>query len=286
MDPIYRKHHQQTGIAWNVTAAIYERDEAADLALLRSGGNSLSPVELRFLQGLDTWCRRLIHLQCAGGTDTLSLWNLGAAEVVGVDISEKMIAVAQRKTTMLNAPARWFCADVLDTPHELDGSADLVYTGKGALPWMMDIQAWANVVSRLLQPGGKLYVFEGHPLDWVWDMQAATFQFSTQTGNYFDGTVAADRGWPMFSDAIKEHPNKGQLHVHERQWTLGAIMNSLVAAGLQLVCFEEYPGLFWNQFPNLPADLACRLPHTFSLLMQKNLTARDPASVPPLVNGE
>ena len=134
---------------------------------------------------------------------------------------------------------------------------------------MMDIQAWACVVARLLKPGGKLYVFEGHPLDWVWDMDAAAYQFSVQTGNYFTETVATNRGWPMFSDAIQEHAKKDQLHVHEHQWTLGAILNSLVAAGMQLARFEEYPDLFWNQFPNLPADLACRLPHTFSLLMQK-----------------
>jgi ubiquinone/menaquinone biosynthesis C-methylase UbiE len=186
-----------------------------------------------------------------------------------VDISEKMIAVAHRKSIALGAPANWFCADVLDTPHALDGSADLVYTGKGALPWMMDIQAWAAVVARLLKPGGKLYIFEGHPLDWVWDMQAADYQFSPQTGNYFDETVTTDRGWPKFSIAIEEHPDKDQLHVHERQWTLGAILNGLVTAGLQLECFEEYPDLFWNQFPNLPVDLARRLPHTFSLLMRK-----------------
>jgi len=264
-----KQRHNETGMTWDVTAAIYERDEADDLAMLRSGGDSFLPPERRFLEGLDSWCQRAIHLQCAGGTDTLSLWNLGAAEVVGVDISEKMIAVAQRKTEALNAPARWYCADILDTPHELNGTADLVYTGRGALPWMMDIRVWAEVVAGLLKPGGKLYVFEGHPLDWVWDMDAATYQFSAQTGDYFADIVATDRGWPMFSMAVQEHPDKDQLHVHERQWTLGAVMNSLVAAGLQLVCFEEYPLLFWNQFPNLPNDLSRRLPHTFSLLMEK-----------------
>jgi ubiquinone/menaquinone biosynthesis C-methylase UbiE len=269
MNEIEKGRHKQTGLAWDVTAAVYARDEAEDLALLRSGGNRLLPPELRFLQGLNTWCQRAVHLQCAGGTDTLSLWGLGAAEVVGVDISANMLAVARRKSAALAAPARWYCCDILGTPHELDGSADLVYTGKGALPWMMDLQAWAAVVARLLKPGGRLYVFEGHPLDWVWDMQAETYQFSKQTGEYFGELVATDRGWPMFSDAIQEHADKDQFHVHERQWTLGAILNSLVAAGLQLMCFEEYPDLFWNQFPNLPAALVHRLPHTFSLLMRK-----------------
>jgi ubiquinone/menaquinone biosynthesis C-methylase UbiE len=194
---------------------------------------------------------------------------MGAGHVVGVDISEKMIAVAQRKSTALGAPAHWYCCDILKTPRELDNSADLVYTGKGALPWIMDIQAWAGVVARLLKPGGKLYVFEGHPLDWVWDMEATAYRFSARTGSYFSQAVVTDRGWPMFSNPVKAHVNKDQLHVHERQWTLGDIMNSLAATGLRMQRFEEYPDLFWNQFPNLPAELAVRLPHSFSLLMQK-----------------
>lgn len=268
MDKDMKGRILETSSAWNVTAAIYERDEHADIALLRAGGASLLTPERRFLHGLSTWCGRAIHLQCAGGTDTLSLWTLGASEVVGLDISERMIAVAQRKSHALRAPALWYCCDVLDAPPALDATADLVYTGKGALPWIMDIEAWARVVARLLKPGGKLYVFEGHPLDWVWDMQATTYQLSSRTGSYFSHAVATDRGWPLFSDPIQQHPHKGQFHVHERQWTLGDIMNSLVAAGLLLERFEEYPDLFWNQFPDLPAELASRLPHTYSLLMR------------------
>jgi SAM-dependent methyltransferase len=272
MDKIARDRHEENAITWNVAAAIYERDEQEDIALLRSGGNSLLPLERRFLHDLNTWCGRALHLQCAGGSDTLSLWKMGAAEVVGVDISENMIAVARRKSAALCAPARWYRCDVLDTPHELDGTADLVYSGRGALPWIMDIQAWAAVVWRLLKPGGKLYLFEGHPLDWVWDMGAATYQLASQTGDYFSEAVVTDRGWPLSSVPVQEQANKGRFHVHERQWTLGAVMNSLLSVGLQVERFEEHPDLFWNQFPHLAADLLSRLPHTFSLLMRK---ARD-----------
>ncbi len=269
MDKTKRDKHRETGVAWNVTAAIYERDEEADITLLRSGGDSLLSPEHCFLHDLNSWCGRAIHLQCAGGTYTLSLWKMGAGEVVGVDISEKMIAVAQRKSTLLSAPANWYCCDVLDTPHELDNTANLVYTGRGALPWILDIQAWAGVVARLLKPYGRLYVFEGHPLDWVWDMEATIYQLSSRTGDYFSETVVTDRSWPLSSDTIRKHPNKDQLHVHERQWRLGEIMNSLVATGMRLERFEEHPDLFWNQFPHLQPELSGRLPHTFSLLMQK-----------------
>ena len=269
MDKNEIDRHVETGMAWDVAAGIYVRVEEDDIAMLRSGNLSLLSYERRFLHDLSDWCGLAIHLQCAGGTDTLSLWKIGAAEVVGVDISENMITVAQRKSSKLNAPARWYCCDVLETPRELDNTADLIYTGKGALPWIMDIQAWAGVVSRLLKPGGKLYVFEGHPLDWVWDTQATSYQLRSRTGNYFFESVATDRGWPLFSDPIQKHHSKDQFHVHERQWTLGQIMNSLVAEGMLLERFEEHPDLFWNQFPNLPSELSGCLPHTFSLIMRK-----------------
>ncbi len=55
----------------------------------------------------------------------------------------------------------------------------------------------------------------------------------------------------------------------EHQWTLGDVLNALVAVGLRLEHFEEHPDLYWGQFPCLPDDLARRLPHTFSLLMRK-----------------
>ncbi len=55
-----------------------------------------------------------------------------------------------------------------------------------------------------------------------------------------------------------------------RQWTLGPVMNSLLQADLRLERFEEHPDLYWNQFENIPSDLAARLPHTFSLLMRKD----------------
>src|SRR5205807_176784 len=154
----------------------YEQWIARDIEFLRGGGKNLMAPELRFLQDLSSWCGRAIHLQCAGGRDTLSLWNHGAREVIGIDISDRMIECARRKSQALGAPAAWHCCDVLQAPHELDGTADLVYSGRGALCWVLDIAAWANVVARLLKPGGRLYVFEGHPLDWVWDCEAAEFK--------------------------------------------------------------------------------------------------------------
>src|SRR5690242_19202308 len=134
-----RGMHAANRAAWDEAAERYEGwfDEAVEL--IRSGGSNLYPVEHDLIGDLHGRCKRAIHLQCAGGRDTLSLWNLGAEEVVGVDFSPRMLDLAARLSDAVGAAARWIEADVLDTPAELDRTGDLVYTGRGALIWLQDL---------------------------------------------------------------------------------------------------------------------------------------------------
>ncbi len=260
--------HQKTAAAWDVTAAIYERDEAEVVEKLTTGGTTLLKPEVELLQPRISDVRRAIHLQCAGGADTLSLWKLGAAEVVGVDISPRMIASAERKSKALNAPASWHCCDILQTPPDLNGTADLVYTGRGALPWILDLDAWAAVVHRLLRSGGSLFIFEGHPLDWVWESDATELQLANAR-SYFDGAPIPTPRWPTpFIQNVPGTEEKPQAY--ERQWTLGQIFDALLQRGFSVKHFQEYAEPFWNQFPHLPRETLHRLPHTFSLLAQKS----------------
>src|SRR4051812_22883969 len=226
--------HHMNGLAWNEAAQAYEAAIEENIAFLRAGGKNFCAPELPYLQHLPAWCERAIHLQCAAGRDTLSLWNQGAKEVIGIDISDRMIAAAKRASEALSAPAQWFCCDVLNAPTELDETADLVYTGRGALYWIMDIQAWAHVVARLLKPRGKLYVFEGHPLEWIWDLNASVYRIDTNSpyGNYFSQEIDQSKGWPeSYIPTGAVLPVSQQSLKHERQWNLGHIMNSLIAAG-------------------------------------------------------
>src|SRR5450759_3426586 len=151
-----RLMHGANRAAWDEAAERYEGwfDEA--VTLIRSGGVNLFGAEVELIGDLHGRCRRAIHLQCAGGRDTLSLWNLGADQVVGIDFSPRMIELAERLAAAVGAPARWIRADVLDTPHELDGTADFLYTGRGSLMWLQDLDAWASILARLLAPGGRL----------------------------------------------------------------------------------------------------------------------------------
>lgn len=265
-----REMHQSNRAAWNEAAAHYAETLEERIEFLRQGGMNFCQAEEPYLRHLGDWCRRAVHLQCAGGTDTLSLWNLGAKEVVGVDISEDMIAVARQKSDALNAPALWFCCDILDTPQTLNGTADLVYTGRGAINWLHDMDGWAAVVARLLKPGGRLYLFEGHPLTWVWDTEAAELKLDAVYGDYFQTTVQADQGWGPTYVGELSRPKEELSKKYETQKTFGQIINPLLAAGLRLENLEEHAETYWEQFENLPPEIVGKLPNTFSLLMRKD----------------
>jgi len=252
--------HRGNAAYWNETAGWYGVSaEAEEIEVLRAGGSYLFGAERERLGDLSPWCNRAIHLQCSHGWDALSLLNQGAAEVVGVDISERLLAAARRKSEAVGAKAQWVLSDILETPHDLDGTADLVYTGKGALCWMMDINGWARVAARLLKPGGLFFLHEGHPLDWAWDMDAPKYELDSEHGDYFSSKPQTK----LFVQPVQSAPNY-------RQWTLGEIVNSLIQAGLRIEFLMEYPDPFWDQFSHMPEETLKRLPHTFTLTAREN----------------
>lgn len=261
-----------TEAAWDRAAAKYLAEFDADVALLRSGGHALLPLELEFLGDL-TGCAVAVHLQCSHGLDLLSLANLGVTTIIGVDISREMLALASRKAAAVGRAARWIQAEVLDLPADLDGSADLVYTGKGALPWVSDLNRWAANVFRMLRPGGRLFVHEGHPLNWVWAPDATHHQLREDARSYFDSVPRANEDFPARAVEAQTRAGDAVPLAWEYQWTLGQVVTALALAGLRLERLAEHAQHFWPQFRAVPAEELARLPHTYSLLARRPDTA-------------
>jgi SAM-dependent methyltransferase len=250
--------------AWDLTASKFAGEIDSDVEFLRRGGVSLLPVERVTLAQVVAG-GRAIHLQCSHGLDALSLLNLGFRDVVGLDFSKAMLEIAQAKSDRLGWSARWVHGDVLDPPGQLSDAFDVVYTGKGALPWISDITQWSRVVAGLLRPGGYLYVYEGHPLDWIWQPGAATHQLHPQR-SYFDREPTPNEDFPAraaarFVGAGEQAPLAWEYH-----WTLGEILTAIMRAGLRLEFVAEYHEHFWPRFASMGPDEIGRVPHTFALL--------------------
>jgi SAM-dependent methyltransferase len=256
--------HAANRAAWNEAAERYEGWLAEAIQQIRSGGTNLFGTEIELIGDLHGRCRRAIHLQCAGGRDTLSLWNLGANEVVGIDFSPRMLDLARRLAEATGAPARWIESDVLATPHELDGTADLVYTGRGSLLWLQDLDAWAAVVARLLSPSGRFVLFEGHPAEWLFDVDAEGRWVATDY-DYFGGPEAS-KGWaPEYIDRLSI-ADADQSWKFARAWTLGEVITSLLQAGLRLERVAEHPIDWWGGHADVRVEDRGRIPLSFSVV--------------------
>jgi SAM-dependent methyltransferase len=256
--------HAANRLAWDEAAERYEGwfDEA--VGLIRSGGVNLFGAEVELIGDLHGRCRRAIHLQCAAGRDTLSLWNLGADEVVGIDFSPRMLELAARLSAASGAPARWIESDVVATPHDLDGTGDLVYTGRGSLPWIADLDAWAAVVVRLVAPEGRFVLFEGHPAEWLFDADEDG-RWRLTDYDYFGGAEAS-RGWaPEYIDRLSI-PDAAQHWKFARAWTIGEVVTALVGAGLRLDRLTEYPIDWWGGHGDVRPEERGRVPLSFSVV--------------------
>ncbi|TCC31681.1 class I SAM-dependent methyltransferase [Kribbella speibonae] len=198
----------------------------------------------------------VVHFQSGHGLDDVALVKAGAKSVVGVDYSSVAAGAAQRRAGDVGVSCQYVVAEVPGVPIR-DASADLVYTGKGALIWMRDIDAWARDAARVVRPGGHLFVYEGHPAVplWTWDED--------------EPRIRPDRSYFAQSHINDTFPGNG---AQEWQWTLGQIVTAVTRAGLRLQILEEYAEPFWRpQDDTTAAAWSGRLPNSYALLAHKPL---------------
>ena len=180
---------------------------------------------------------RGVHLQCHIGTDTISLARLGA-RMTGLDFSPASLDEARRLARQAGADVDFVQADVHDAAEVLEpGTFDLVYTGIGALCWLPDIRRWAEVVARLLRPGGRLFVREGHPVLWALTMPArmSCWRCEYPYRETADPIVDATR-------AATSRSARTCCNVESHSWNhgLGEIVSALLDAGLVLTELVEH----------------------------------------------
>ena len=263
-----RAAHEETGQAWDVVARVkYRLEFDAHVDHLRRGGHNLLEPEIELLHPLLPGAH-VVQLQCSHGLDALGLLNAGAASVLGVDISREMVAQAESKARVLGleSSASFIRADAVAPPAEIFDTADVVYTGRGSLPWILDLGAWADSVVRILKPDGHIVLFEGHPLASLWDRTVPHLRMRPGA-SYFSAEPAEEEGFP--SAVVRREAGEDRPRMLERHWRVGEVMDTLIAAGLEIRSLREYPDLFWDQFPDWPEALRDKLPNSYSIVARR-----------------
>ena len=148
---------------WDDRAKLHSTDTTGiyRIAEVLAGGDSLHAIEAAEIG--DVAGRRLVHLQCHIGLDTISL----AAPRRDRDRARFLRRGDRaRRAISPRAPAATSasCSRTSTTrPRRSAQTYEVAYVTWGAINWLPDIFRWAQVVADVLEPGGFLYLAESHP---------------------------------------------------------------------------------------------------------------------------
>lgn len=260
---------------WDERARIHLRDATGFYGLdrLRAGFDVLGAIEARDIGDVDG--KRVLHLQCHIGTDSISLARRGAV-VVGLDFSPVAIASAEQLARESGPAVTFIEGRVEDAARLTPGPFDLVYTSWGTICWLPDLVPWARAIAAVLRRGGAFYLADAHPslntLDLRDGVLRPVYDFRTPHDTPLQFTNATTyTGDPTVMEAQDT-----------REWIhpLSAILTALLDAGLQLTMFREHEKLPWPAASIMVEDAPGlwrlpdghpRLPLSFSLRAIKPL---------------
>lgn len=213
---------------WNKKTKVHLESAFYDQAGFLKGKSSLNSIELKLLG--DVRNKRILHLQCHFGQDTISLARMGA-QVTGVDLADEAIDAAKKLACDCGVKATFVACDLYDAPKHIEEKFDIVFTSYGTIGWLPDLNRWAGIVQHFLKPSGQFIFAEFHPVVWMFDDD-----FKTVGYNYFnDGPIVetctgtyADRDSDLISETVNW--NHG----------IGEVLSALFAHGLYIEEFEEF----------------------------------------------
>jgi SAM-dependent methyltransferase len=261
---------------WDEWAVEHVAGEHYDVPGFLAGADRLGAIELEALG--DVAGKRLLHLQCHFGMDTLSLVRRGAV-ATGVDFSPKAIAAARDLAKRAGLEATFVESTVEDLPDRLRGEFDVVFTSIGVLCWLEDLDRWAEVIARFLVPGGLFVIHEDHPFTWIFDNERDDDRLIPSSGcSYFTREPAA---WPNDESYAGARTRPRFDHHFEWMHSMSEIVMSLVRAGLAIERFEEHPVVGYPCLPFLveAGDGTWRTPEGYpDLPLSFTITARAPVT--------
>ncbi len=152
--------------SWDEAAPIHAKAKLAELIenFRKPGYSCLDETETAILERIGVKGKAVAQLCCNNGREILSVKNLGAARAVGFDQADKFLDQGRQMAAAGGIDCELVACNVFEIPAAFDGQFDLVTVTIGAVGWLPDIGGFFAVVARLLEPGGRLFMYEQHPI--------------------------------------------------------------------------------------------------------------------------
>ncbi|MDQ7048074.1 MAG: class I SAM-dependent methyltransferase [Enterobacterales bacterium] len=235
------KYSEANKKAWDQRTAVHMKSAFYDVAGFKAGKTSLQEIELAELTQVEG--KKLLHLQCHFGLDTLS-WARKGAQVTGVDFSSTAITSAKMLSDNLGIEAEFICSDVYQYDNFCKNKKfDIVYTSYGALCWLPCLKKWAETVANCLKPGGQFYMVEFHPVNYF-----------LEGDSYFHQTA------PLMSSEGTYTENACSEESEMFTWShpLSEVINALSNEGLSITRLNEFAFSPYDCFDGLVEKQAGR----------------------------
>lgn len=209
-------------------------------ALLLDGTYSLNKYILNEIGDLKG--KKVIHLQCNTGADTILLSKLGAKQMIGVDIVPDNIYYAKKLAGDLGVKNVDFIeSDIMTFMNKHNDKYNVVFVSEGAIGWLPDLNIWAKTIRHLLTDDGYFYAFDSHPFFLTFNQNKLPKKKTEIQYPYFCRT-------PDEEDSIGGYisPPKGNVKAYFWQYKVSDIINSLTNAGMHINFFNEYKENFYD----------------------------------------
>ncbi|MCC6455316.1 MAG: class I SAM-dependent methyltransferase [Caldilineaceae bacterium] len=169
---------------------------------------------------------RVLDLGCGFGAFARWAREMGAASVLGLDLSEKMIARAQELTSDPGVTYRVANIEKIDLP---DDSFELVYSSL-ALHYIEDFGAICAAVRRLLVAGGRFVFSVEHPI------------YTAPSNPGWQDDPSGIKVWPVNSYLVEGRRVTDWIRpgVVKQHRTIASYVNNLLDHGFRLLRLEEW----------------------------------------------
>ncbi len=238
--------HEANRRSWNAATLAHNSHKDGQAQFLRNGGSTLFPEETRLLGDLRG--ASVLHLLCNSGPDTLSIAAMGA-RVTGLDISDEAIRYARQLSQESGVAADFLRIDVYEfLATALARTWDVVFMSYGAYIWLSDLDAFFPDVARVLVPGGRLVMVEFHPfvhmLDETWNLLepcSSGGRESISTDGVSDYVAESGDALVPWGASPGQQAFRNPHPSYEFNWSIGDILSRVLANGLRLDHYQEYP---------------------------------------------
>jgi SAM-dependent methyltransferase len=248
--------------AWGLIAEAHYENYKKRLAEEYNILNGTIIQELGDIQG-----KKILHLQCNTGADSISLARMGGI-VTGVDLVPENIIYAEKLANDFKIKnIKFIESDIMDFIGKDENKYDIVFTTEGVIKWLPNLEIWAKTIRYYIEKHGFFYMMDHHPFYLLFDQEKLKenellikYFYFKRNPNKFD-TVGG------YASPPKKSENFYWIH------KISDVINSLSNAGFHIKYLNEFDKLFFKigdmvklekgfyQYPFFKE----KLPFTFSL---------------------